>query len=284
MPSAPMQSLTANSQPGEGLVVGGLDIHVLAQALGVPVFQTPWHMPQYELGEQGAWRLLRGGMGLDRGYYSGSCVYAGSTALLRQNAQGGWDTWMSLSPFEIESQELACRHAHGHTVVMGLGMGWVTANIALNPSVERVTVVERDPEVIALFQRMQVLEGLQADVAAKIHIVQADALQWRPAPQQPVDFLYADIWLQLAEPQALADVRQMQANVQATQLYFWGQEWVLAASLQALWGSPSWSPALADALTATRLPLLTAVDGGFAPWVERIWRERLARTPASSIR
>ncbi|WP_243419315.1 hypothetical protein [Comamonas sp. JNW] len=284
MPSAPMQSLTANSQPGEGLVVGGLDIHVLAQALGVPVFQTPWHMPQYELGEQCAWRLLRGGMGLDRGYYSGSCVYAGSTALLRQNAQGGWDTWMSLSPFEIESQELACRHAHGHTVVMGLGMGWVTANIALNPSVERVTVVERDPEVIALFQRMQVLEGLQADVAAKIHIVQADALQWRPAPQQPVDFLYADIWLQLAEPQALAEVRQMQANVQATQLYFWGQEWVLAASLQALWGSPSWSPALADALTATRLPLLTAVDGGFAPWVERIWRERLARTPASSIR
>ena len=279
MPSEPMQSLTAQSQPGEGFVAGGLDIHVLAQALGVPVFETPWHMPQYQLGEQGAWRLLRGGMGLDRGYYSGACTYGGTTALLRKNAEGGWDTWMSLSPFEIESQELACRHALGHTVVMGLGMGWVTANMALNPAVERVTVVERDPQVIALFQHMQVQEGLPAEAAAKIHIVQADALQWRPAPQQPVDFLYADIWLQLAEPQALAEVQQMQAHVHAAQLYFWGQEWVLAAPLQAGWGSPGWAAALAGAVTATGLPLLTAVDGGFAPWVERIWRERLARKP-----
>ena len=280
MPSEPMQALTASSPPGTGLPEGGVDIHVLAQALGVPVFETPWHMPRYQLGEQGAWRLLHGGMGLDRGYYSGSCVYGGSTALLRKNVQGGWDTWMSLSPFEIESQELACRHARGHTVVMGLGMGWVTANIALNPAVERVTVVERDPEVIALFQHMQVLEGLPPEAAAKIHIEQADALQWRPAPQQAVDWLYADIWLRLAEPQALAEVQQMQAHVQATQLYFWGQEWVLAAPLQASWGSPSWAPALAEAVAATRLPLLTAVDGGFASWVERIWRERLARRPA----
>lgn len=280
MPSDPLQTLTASSQPSEGFLVGGVDIHMLAQALGVPVFETPWHMPQYQLGEQGGWRLLRGGMGLDRGYYSGSCVYGGSTALLRKNAQGGWDTWMSLSPFEIESQELACRHARGHTVVMGLGMGWVTANIALNPAVERVTVVERDPEVIALFDHMQVLEGLPPEAAAKIHIEQADALQWRPAPPQAVDWLYADIWLRLAEPQALAEVQQMQAHVQATQLYFWGQEWVLAAPLQASWGSPSWAPALAEAVAATRLPLLTAVDGGFAPWVERIWRERLARRPA----
>lgn len=280
MPSEPMQALTASSPPGTGLPEGGVDIHMLAQALGVPVFETPWHMPHYQLGEQGAWRLLHGGMGLDRGYYSGGCVYGGTTALLRKNAQGGWDTWMSLSPFEIESQELACRHARGHTVVMGLGMGWVTANIALNPAVERVTVVERDPEVIALFQHMQVLDGLPAEAAAKIHIVQADALQWRPAPQQAVDLLYADIWLRLAEPQALAEVQQMQAHVQATQLYFWGQEWVLAAPLRAQFGSPSWVPALADAVAATHLPLLTDVEGGFAHWVERIWRERLARTPA----
>ncbi|WP_313331694.1 hypothetical protein [Comamonas sp.] len=280
MPSEPMQALTAFSSPGTGLPEGGVDIHVLAQALGVPVFETSWHMPQYQLGEHGAWRLLHGGMGLDRGYYSGACINGGTTALLRKNAQGGWDTWMSLSPFEIESQELACRHARGHTVVMGLGMGWVTANIALNPAVQRVTVVERDPQVIALFQHMHVLDGLPAEAAAKIHIVQADALQWRPAPQQPVDFLYADIWLQLAEPQALAEVQQMQAHVHAAQLYFWGQEWVLAAPLQAGWGSPGWAAALADAVTATGLPLLTAVDGGFAPWVERIWCERLARRPA----
>lgn len=107
---------------------------MLAQALGVTLFQMPWHQPAYLVGQIGPWRIVHGGIGLDRGYYSGTCLSVGSPALLRRNAAGGWDTWMSMSPYEVESQELACRYAYGHTVVMGLGMGWVAANIALNPA------------------------------------------------------------------------------------------------------------------------------------------------------
>lgn len=117
---------------------------MLAQALGVTLFQMPWHQPAYLVGQIGPWRIVHGGVGLDRGYYSGTCLSVGSPALLRRNAAGGWDTWMSMSPYEVESQELACRYAYGHTVVMGLGMGWVAANIALNPAVTKVTVVERE--------------------------------------------------------------------------------------------------------------------------------------------
>lgn len=111
------------------------DASVLAQALGLPLYAPDWHMPQYPEGAVGPWRMRRTGVGLDCGYYSGTCISAGSTVLLRQGSEGQWDTWMSLSPMEIESQELACRHARGHTVVMGLGMGWVAANVALQPAV-----------------------------------------------------------------------------------------------------------------------------------------------------
>ena len=58
---------------------------------------------------------------------------------------------MSLTPHEIESQELGFLHASENVVIMGLGMGWIAANSALNPKVTQVTVVERDPDVIRLF-------------------------------------------------------------------------------------------------------------------------------------
>jgi hypothetical protein len=240
-------------------------------------------MPQYPDGAVGPWRMQRTGVGLDRGYHSGPCVSSGSTVLLRQRDAGGWETWMSLSPMEVESQELACRHARGHTVVMGLGMGWVAANIALQPTVERVTVVERDADVLELFGRCQVLEGLPASAARKVELVQADALQWQPKGA-PVDFLYADIWLHLAEPQTLSDVQRMQANVRAEQVYFWGQELVLGAmaTVHAEPGSPGWAGAVEHAVHETGLPLLAQAEVGYAELIARVLRMRSQHRPSAS--
>lgn len=64
----------------------------------------------------------------------------------------GWEMWMSLTPHETESQSLGNRYARGTTAIMGLGMGWIAANAALNPKVNRVLIAERDTDVIRLFQ------------------------------------------------------------------------------------------------------------------------------------
>ncbi len=256
----------------------------LAQALGLPVFAPHWHMPQYPEGAVGPWRMRRTGMGLDRGYHSGPCVTPGSTVLMRQSATGGWETWMSLSPLEVESQELACQHARGHTVVMGLGMGWVAANIALQPAVDRVTVVERDGDVLELFGLCRVLEGLPESATRKMELVRADALQWQPQGT-PVDFLYADIWLNLAEPETLAEVQRMQANVRAAQVYFWGQELVLGAmaSAQAAPGAPGWPEAVDQAVRDTGLPLMVQTAEGYANFIARVLQLRIpGPRPASS--
>lgn len=273
VPNNPSPSPSARFEPEAG---------ALAQALGVPLFESPWHMPRYPEGAVGPWQIRHGGVGLDRGYYSGACVTSGAMALLRQNGQGGWETWMSLSPFEIESQELACRHAQGHTVVMGLGMGWVAANVALQPSVSRVTVVERDTDVLELFHRCGVLQGLPESAAQKIELVQADALHWTPPAGVSIDFLYADIWLGLAEPCTLADVQRMQSNVRAKGVYFWGQELVLGAlaRAQATPGSAQWPLALHHAMRETGLPLPAQADEGYAALVARVLQLRDERTPA----
>jgi hypothetical protein len=253
----------------------------LATALGVSLFSSDLYMPRYLDGRVGRWKLTRTGFCLDHGYHSGLWGVQGMSVLMRDNSGTGesWETWMSLSPHEIESQELGCRHAFGHTVVMGLGMGWMAVNIALNTKVEKVTIIERDPEVIELFRLSGALDGVAADITAKIHIIQGDALAW--LPDVPVDFLYADIWRSLEEPQTLHDVRCMQANVQADSIYFWGQELLihaLAAKETESCSPGEWQEAIRQCVVNTiALPLLLPEEFDYPGRIETIVRLRRAR-------
>ena len=80
-------------------------------------------------------------MGMLPGYWSGP-VFARETPILLH----GRDSWMSITPLEIESQEIGIRLAHGRALIFGLGMGWAAAAMAANPAVSAVTIVERDPQ------------------------------------------------------------------------------------------------------------------------------------------
>ncbi len=247
----------------------------LAEALGVPLFTTDFYLPQYKEGRAGKWKLARSPFGLVPGYYTKLWAASDMPVLLR--SAGGdspsWETWMSLSPREIESQELACRFARGYTVVMGLGMGWVAANIALNPAVDRVTVVEYDPQVIALIEESGALDQLPPDILAKLDIVQADALAWTPA--EAVDFLYADIWLTLDEPETLGEVGRMQENIHASTIYYWGQELTIHAQAKKL-AEPGQELTLTEPLIRRivtqeiGLPLLIPDDEDYAGMIEKV--------------
>ena len=208
----------------------------LAQALGIPLFRTPYFLPDYLPGDRGSWRLSQMMTGIDHGYYTRQWVVSGMPVLLRRSPDNAelWETWMSLSPHEIESQEPGCLCAMGHTVVMGLGMGWIALNAALNPKVRRVTVVELDQEVIELITATGVINQAPPEIAAKIVVVHADSLEWQP--DGAVDFLYADIWRPIADTAALSETQRMQKNVRAKQVYFWGQELRLFSAHQRLFG------------------------------------------------
>ncbi len=225
----------------------------LAEALGLPLYRCDYFLPDYPLGECGKWRITKLGTGIDHGYYTARWVTTGVPVLLRHNPASPkeWETWMSLSPHEIESQEPGCLCVHGHTVIMGLGMGWVAVNAALNPQVTRVTVVELDRNVIDLFHACGISAQLPPEVAAKITIIQADALEWQPSG--PVDVLYADIWRPVADTAALGDTQRMQANVKAREVYFWGQELRLYLAAQERFGAQA-------ALTSARLAVCAAED------------------------
>ena len=186
-----------------------------------PVYQTHYYMPVYRAGDYGDWRVSIMGMGHDYGYVSGVQLIQNVPILTRRD-NDQWLTWMSLTPHEVESQELGAKYGYGHVVIMGLGLGWVAANAALNPKVTKVTVVELDPLVIEMINTSGSLDGLPEEIRNKITIVNEDALKWKCDTK--VDFLYVDIWRTLNEESVIGDVRAMQNNLHADVIYYWGQE------------------------------------------------------------
>lgn len=246
---------------------------MIAALLGIPLFHTDLYIPEYPVAEIGPWRITHCPLHTSRGYWGASSLVAGMPVLLRQG-NSGWETWMSMSPYELESQELGCRYAHGHTVVMGLGMAWIAINAALNSKVGTVTVVERDGDVINLVKQSGILERAPSQVAEKITIVQADALTW--SSDTPVDFLYADIWLQLCEPQTLEQVRQMQRNVSAKSIYFWGQELVIRKQAATLEPDVELDHALLTRVVNDQLalPLLIPPDLDYSALIRKAYSMR----------
>lgn len=190
------------------------------------LFETDLFVPRYAPVASGAWTLTVGTMVLCPGYWSGPMLFDRFAALSRDGA-----TWMSMTPMEIESQEIGVRASHGHVLIAGLGMGWAAAATAMRPEVTRVTVVEQDRDVLAIHRELDLFAQLPDAARAKIRIVEDDACTH--VPSEPVDLLMPDIWLPVVNDGRVEEVRRMQANARAGAVYFWGQELEIARHARA---------------------------------------------------
>jgi hypothetical protein len=188
---------------------------------GGPGAATDLFIPRYRPLTSGDWELKIAGMVPSQGYWSAGGLVMGLPVLERRQA-----VWMSLTPMEIESAEIGIKLARGHVVIMGLGLGWAAAATAMREAVRAVTVVERDPEVLALHRELDLFAQLPEAAHAKITLVEGDAYAW--VPDAPVDLLMPDIWLPLINDGRVDEVRAMQAKVGAASIYFWGQELEIA--------------------------------------------------------
>lgn len=190
------------------------------------------------------------------GYWSGPILAAGTATLLR-----GGENWMSITPLEIESQEIGIRLARGHVLILGLGMGWAASACACIPAVTALTVVERDPDIIALHEALDPFAQLPQAARAKLRLIEADALAY--VPDAPVDLLMPDIWRPLVDERRLDEVRAMQANVRAASIYFWGQELEIARRAVAA-GRALDEAGIAATIAETGLPLIGPGYPGYA--------------------
>lgn len=101
--------------------------------------------------------------------------------------------WMSVKPNEVETMKAPIASSRGRVLTLGLGMGYFTFHASQKGEVESVTVVERDPDVIALFKE-HILP--QFPHKEKIRIIQADAFVYmeKELPKARFDYFFADLW------------------------------------------------------------------------------------------
>lgn len=190
------------------------------------LFEPGFFVPEYLPIRVGRWEIIHRDGLLSQGYWSPASFSPRVAALMRDDA-----LWMSITPMELESQAIGIQAASGHAAIFGLGMGWAAAATAMREEVHAVTVVERDPDIIALHAEIDIFSQLPPGARSKIRIVQDDALAW--AADAAIDILMPDIWLPLVSDGRVAEVQKMHRNTGAKAVYFWGQEMEIARHAKA---------------------------------------------------
>ena len=100
--------------------------------------------------------------------------------------------WMTVTPSEINTMTADIQAVSGKVAVFGLGLGYYAFMAARKPQVAQVTVIERDENVIALFEKHLLPQFPNRE---KIRLVRADAYEYAAhmAKEQYV-YAYVDIW------------------------------------------------------------------------------------------
>ncbi len=116
--------------------------------------------------------------------------------------------WMAVNPNEVITMKNAILAAIGDVLVYGLGLGYYAFMVSEKQDVASVTVVDCDADVIALFneailpkfphrEKLKILHSDAFDHAARCRFA-------NPATGRPYDFVFTDIWHNVADGIALS--------------------------------------------------------------------------------
>lgn len=147
------------------------------------------------------------------GYFDRQFVYP---AVL----EGGRE-WMTVTPNEIATMEKAVEEAGGHVVAMGLGLGYFAFMASRKQAVRQVTVVERDADVIALFERHILPQFAHRE---KVCIVRADAFDFARdmLPGLHADFAFVDLWHDVGDGAELyLRMKSLEGRAEETRFCYW---------------------------------------------------------------
>ena len=140
----------------------------------------------YELFACGHPRLMKDGRVLPQlGYFTEPFPYP---AVLENGRE-----WMTAAPNEIVTMAEPLNAMHGNIAVFGLGLGYFAFIASQSERVKHVTIIERDKNVIALFQKWLLPQFPHKD---KIHFVLSDAWDYAIGPMKRMvfDCAFVDLW------------------------------------------------------------------------------------------
>jgi spermidine synthase len=99
------------------------------------------------------------------------------------------DLIMSDTPAEMRDHRRAVNAAHGNCLVGGLGLGMVVQAMLQKKDVTKVTVIEKNPDVIALVARFY-----KEKFGERLEVIEGDVNTWEPPAGTAYDVVWMDIW------------------------------------------------------------------------------------------
>lgn len=100
--------------------------------------------------------------------------------------------WMSITPNEINTMEKDINDSFGNVLTLGLGMGYFSYMVSLKENVNKVTIIEKDKNVIELFEKniLPFFENKE-----KIEIINIDAFDFLDNCESfKYDYIFSDLW------------------------------------------------------------------------------------------
>ena len=99
--------------------------------------------------------------------------------------------WMMSVPSEFITNDPYAKKANGKVITFGLGIGYFVYMCLLNKEVESITVIEKEAEVINIFNKIKD----QFPNIAKIRIINGDAFDYfKEDYLKDFDYIYVDIY------------------------------------------------------------------------------------------
>lgn len=138
----------------------------------------PWSVQRFSVSEREAKMSQLQAIMHGRGY-----VPPGTYTQLLHERRG---IVMSDTPDEMRDHRGFVYQAKGQVLINGLGLGMALAAILKKPEVKGVTVIEIDPDVIALVG--------PAFVGDRVAIINADAFLFQPPKGERYNVAWHDIW------------------------------------------------------------------------------------------
>ena len=141
--------------------------------------------------------------------------------------EGGRE-WMMITPNEINTMKEPLEKMRGRVVTFGLGMGYFAYMASLKDEVESVTVVEKDPQVIELFEKniLPLFEKRE-----KIKVICADAFEYAESvmPSEGFDTAFVDIWHDASDGLELyVKMKKHERSCPATEFHYWVERTLLS--------------------------------------------------------
>ena len=101
------------------------------------------------------------------------------------------DIWMLITPHEINTMKDAVNKAYGNVITFGLGLGYFAYMCSIKDNVESVTIIEKDKNIIELFNKHILPQFKHKD---KIIIIESDAIEYLKRKSFDYDYAFVDLW------------------------------------------------------------------------------------------